>query len=193
MERYGPEKIPYLDTFHAVRIYLTLLSTTVKIHQISYVIFETISHFWRHNLSVFFLAQTLHTFDRNIPSKCTFSDFPLLELKFTKLFKQKVSFSSKFGSLFSVTRDNSSALFSLKLYMLLTNIAHQSAIFSDLSLFMLKFTKFLMSFLESRASFTSNFASLISAMRDNFFLLFHLKLYMFSPKETHQSANYQDF
>ena len=32
------------------RIYVTLLSTTcVKIHQISYVIFETISHFSRHH------------------------------------------------------------------------------------------------------------------------------------------------
>ena len=37
------------------RIYLTLLSTTcVKIHQISYVIFKTVSHFSRHNSSVFF-------------------------------------------------------------------------------------------------------------------------------------------
>ena len=61
------------------------------------------------------LAQTLHTFHKNIPSKYKFSDFPLLELKFIKFlmsfFKQEVSFSSKFGSLFSVMRDNSSALF----------------------------------------------------------------------------------
>ena len=36
-------------------IYLTLLSTTrVKIHQIPYVIFETIGHFLRRNSSVFF-------------------------------------------------------------------------------------------------------------------------------------------
>ena len=36
------------------RIYLTLLSTTcVKIHQVTHVIFETISHFSRHNFSVF--------------------------------------------------------------------------------------------------------------------------------------------
>ena len=49
-----------------------------------------------------------------------FSDFPLLALKFTKFlmsfFKQKLSFSSKFGSFFSFTRDNSSVLFWLKLY-----------------------------------------------------------------------------
>ena len=37
------------------RIYLTLLSTTcVKIHQITRVIFETKSHFSRHNSFVFF-------------------------------------------------------------------------------------------------------------------------------------------
>ena len=44
-------------------------------------------------------------------------------------FKQKVSFSSKFGSLFSVMRDNSSVLFYLKLYMILTKGVHQSAKF----------------------------------------------------------------
>ena len=79
------------------------------------------------------LAQTLHTFDRNIPLKCNFLDFPLLELKLTKflmsLFKQKMSFSFKFGSLFSVMRDNISAPFYLKFYMLLTKVAHQSANF----------------------------------------------------------------
>ena len=37
------------------RIFLTFLSTTCKkIHQISFVIFETISHFSRHNSFVFF-------------------------------------------------------------------------------------------------------------------------------------------
>ena len=37
------------------RIYLTLLSTTcVKIHQMTYVIFETLIHFSRHNSSIFF-------------------------------------------------------------------------------------------------------------------------------------------
>ena len=79
-----------------------------------------ICHFWNHK-SFFLthplrivLAQTLCTFDKSSPSKCTFADFPLLALKFTKFFmsffKQKVSFSSKFGSVFSVMRDNSSVL-----------------------------------------------------------------------------------
>ena len=99
------------------RIYLTLFSTTcVKIHQNTYVIFEIKSHFSRHNSFVFFLAQTLHTFNKCSTSKWKFSDFPLLGLKFTKFlmpfFKQKISF-------FSVMRDNSYVLFQLKLYMLL--------------------------------------------------------------------------
>ena len=79
-------------------------------------------HFWNHKsffptqILCIFLAQTLHTFYKNSPSKCKFSDFPLLALKFTKFlmsyFKQKVSFPSKFGSFFSVMRNNSSVLFS---------------------------------------------------------------------------------
>ena len=43
-----------------------------------------------------------------------------------------------------------------------------------------------MSFLKSRASFSSNFASLSTLMRDNSSVLFHLKLYMLSTKGTHQ-------
>ena len=62
-----------------------------------------------------FLDQTLHNLDERSPSKYKFSDFPLLLLKFTKFltltFKQEVSFSSKFGSFFSVMRDISSVLF----------------------------------------------------------------------------------
>ena len=46
-------KTAYLQLRHIQKIYLTLLSTTcVKIHQIPYVIFETISHFSRYNSSV---------------------------------------------------------------------------------------------------------------------------------------------
>ena len=98
------------------KIYLTLISTTcVKIHQITYIIFETIniyiyiiyiylwfikSFFTIQFFSIFF-AQTLHTFCKSSPSKCKFSDFLLLGLKFTtflmSFFKEKVSFSSNFG------------------------------------------------------------------------------------------------
>ena len=69
--------------------------------------------------------------------------------------------------------------------LLLTKVTHQSAN-SDLPLFALKFTKFFMSFLKPRASFSSSFASLSTVMRDNSFVLFRLKLNMLSTKGTHQ-------
>ena len=78
---------------------------------------NSLCYFWNHKL--FFrtqlvciiLAQILHTFDKNIPWKCKFLDFPLLKLKFKSFFKQKVSFSLNFASLFCVMRDISSVLF----------------------------------------------------------------------------------
>ena len=76
--------------------------------------------FWNHKfffttqLLCNFLAQIWHTFQRINLSKCKFSDFPLLAIKFAKFlmpfFKQKVNFSLKFGSFFSVMRDHSSVL-----------------------------------------------------------------------------------
>ena len=105
---YSCLKTTFLQLNHYIqKIYLTLLSTTcVKIHQIPYVTFETISHFSR---------QRCILFTKNIPSKCKFSDFSLFKLKFTKLlisfFKQEVSLSLICKSLFSVMRDNSSVLF----------------------------------------------------------------------------------
>ena len=116
MGYFCPKNI-FLQLKHYIqRIYLTLIPTTcVKIDQIPYVIFETISHFSQRNSSVFFSTQTLHTFHRSSPSKYKFSDFPLLVSKFTKFpmsfFEQKVSFSWKFGSFFNAIRDISSLLF----------------------------------------------------------------------------------
>ena len=88
-------------------------------------------HFWNNKsffttqLFYIILAQTLHTFDKSSPSKCKFSDFSILKLKFTKFlmsfFKSKVSFSSKFRSFLRVMRDNSS-----KLCMTLIKVARQS-------------------------------------------------------------------
>ena len=53
---FCPKKNKFLELKHYIQqIYLTLLSTTcVQIHQITYVIFGTISHFSQHNSSVSF-------------------------------------------------------------------------------------------------------------------------------------------
>ena len=172
-------------------IYLTLISTAcMKIHQVPYVIFETVSQFSRHNSSVFFFSfftcflqkkpikvhnfrlstaqvkihqiphiifqtkspfffkvwitsvareiillyffsRNLYAIDKTITSKCKFSDLPVLALKFTNksFLEPKFSFSSNFASLSSVMRHNSSEIFQLKHYMLLTKKAHQCTIF----------------------------------------------------------------
>ena len=64
---------------------------------------------------------------------------------------------------------------------------------SDLPLVTLKFTKFLMSFLEPRVSFSSNFASFFSVMRHNVSVLFHLNIYMLWTNGSNQSANFGTF
>ena len=57
---YFCPKNTFIQLKHCIqRIYPTILSTTcIKIHQIPYAVFETISYFLRHNSSVFFLLST---------------------------------------------------------------------------------------------------------------------------------------
>ena len=97
---------------------------------------NSLFHFW--NQKSFFttqllyvcLAQTLHTFDKIIPSNCKFSDFPLRALKFTNF---SCHFSNK-KSVFLQSLDHSSVsreiillyFFSWNLCMLLIKVAHQS-------------------------------------------------------------------
>ena len=50
-----------------------------------------------------------------------------------------------------------------------------------------------MPFLESRVSFASNFVSLFIVMRNNFYVLFHLKFFIFWIKGAHQSASFKTF
>ena len=95
---------------------------------------------------------------------------------------------SEFGSLFSVMRCH----FIETSYAIEKRITSKCK-FSDLSLLVFKFTKFAMSFLQPRASFYSNFTSLINDMIDHSSVLFHLKLYVLSTKGTHQSADFKTF
>ena len=132
---YTCPQTAFLQLKHYIqKIYLIQLSTTcVKIRQIPNIIFQNISPFSGHTSSVLFQLKHFHNFDKNISPKCKFSDFSLLELKSIKFlmpfFKQKVIFCLNFRSLFSVMRDNSSVLFQLKLYMISTKGAYQSAKF----------------------------------------------------------------
>ena len=103
---------------------------------------------WEITLLRFFSWNFIYAIDKSSTSKCKFSDFPLLALKFTKFImsflKTRARFSSNFASLSTLMRDNSSVLFHLKLYMLSTKGTHQVQIFSQL--LALKLTKFLVIF-----------------------------------------------
>ena len=107
-------------------------------------------------------------------------------------FKQKISFSSKFGSLYSVTRNHFLYFLAETLHAIDKSITSKCK-FSDLTLLALKFTKYPMSFLEPRVNFSSNFASLFIVTRHNSSVLFHLNLYMLWIKGAHQSVNFQTF
>ena len=112
-----------LDIIYREFIYLTFNYLFTKL-------LNSLCHFWNHLFLCIFLAQILHTLDKSSSSKCKFSHFPLLALKFTKFlksfFKQKVSFSSKFGSFFSVMTHKSSVLFLTQNNILSKKLAHQS-------------------------------------------------------------------
>ena len=75
-----------------------------------------------------FLAQTSYTY-LNSPFKWNFRTFEWLNENSYQIsyLKPHISFSLNFASLFNVTGDKSSVLFSVKLYMIFTKGAHHSA------------------------------------------------------------------
>ena len=64
---------------------------------------------------------------------------------------------------------------------------------SDFSLLEWKLIKFVMSFFTQKVSFSLNFGSLFSFLKDKSSVLFLLKLYMIWIKGTYQSAKFQTF
>ena len=123
--------------------FFRFLSALMKVHPIPHVIFETASlgfiqilcHCsvsWKTN-PLYFFSSYLMYFGQKEPIKITFSDFWEVGWKFIKFLmsylKPQISFSLNFPLLFSVMRDNSSVLFKLKLYVIWTKGADQSAKF----------------------------------------------------------------
>ena len=109
-----------------------------------------------------------------------------------QFWNHKVKFYSNFASLFSVMKDNSSALFYLKLLYFGQKELIQAK-FSDFWVAGWKFTKFFIWCLKLQVSFSLNFASLFSVIRDNSSVIFKLKLYMIWTKGAHQGARFQTF
>ena len=167
---------PKSTFLHLKYIQRILLSTTcVKIHHITYAI---ISFFTTQLLCIFLLKHFI---------------FSTEGVQTFRLSAARVKVHQILMSLFSVMRDNSSVLFQLKHLYAFDKSSTLKCKFSDLPLLTLKFTKLLMSFLEPRVSFLPNFPSLVSVMRHNSSVLFHLNLYMFWTKEDLQSTNFLTF
>ena len=109
------------------------------------------------------------------------------------IFQTKSQFFFNVWISFSVMGDHSSILSLAETLYAIDKSSPLKCKFSDLLLLTLKFIKFLMSFLEPRVSFSSNFASLFSVMRHNSSVLFHPNLYMLWSKEAHKRGNFQTF
>ena len=103
-------KNTFLPLKHYIqRIYSTSLSTTcVKIHQMTYVIFETISHFSSHNPSIFlqlkhyiFSTKVAYQSENFQTCHCSHQNSPNSSCHF---WKPRVSFSSNIAALSSFMR-----------------------------------------------------------------------------------------
>ena len=167
---YFYPKNTFLQLKRIQMIYLTLISTAcMKIHQIPYVIFETVSYFSRHNSSVFFCSN-ITCFLQKKPIKVHNFRLSTAQVKIHQIphiiFQTKSPFFFKVW-ITSVAREIILLyFFSRNLYAIDKTITSKCK-FSDLPVLALKFTKFLKSFLEPKFSFSSNFASLFSVMRHN--------------------------
>ena len=115
---YFCPKNTFLQLKHIQRVYLTLLSTCcVKIHQMTYVILETICHFSRHSPSIYQSEnfQTCYCLHWNsLNSSCHF---------WSQEFFFKLCITLQFYEA------NSSVLFHLNLQLLWTKVSDQSANF----------------------------------------------------------------
>ena len=81
------------------------------------------------NLIGYFYPKNAFSQLRNYIMKIYLTLLSTICVKTHQILQTKSQFFPKFGWLISVMRDNSSALFQLKLYMLLTKVVHQSANF----------------------------------------------------------------
>ena len=93
----------------------------------------------------------------------------------------RVSFPSKFASLFSVRTQNRSVLFHLNLYMLWTKGAHQSANLTSTGRIKINQIPFVI--FKALSQFSFKFSSPYSAMIHNFSEIFYLKQYMLWTKK----------
>ena len=100
------------------------------------------------------------------------------------ILKWQVISSSNFASFFIVIIHNFSVKFNLIHFLLWIKRSHQSPNFEIFYVLSWKFTIFLILFSKPQFSFSSNFASVYSVMRNKSSILFQLKFICFQQKES---------
>ena len=173
---------------HQVQIF-RLSPAPVKVHQIPHLIFQTKSQFlfkvWIsfqcHGREFFctFSAEPLYAIDKSSTSKCKFSDFPLLRLKFTKFFmsffESRLSFFFKLWITLQCYETWLFCTFSSKSLYALDKKSQSKCKFLDFQLLAWKLSKFLKLFFNPQDSFPLDFASPFSVMTNNSSEIFWLK------------------
>ena len=130
---YFYPKNTFLQLKRIQMIYLTLISTAcMKIHQIPYVIFETVSYFSRHNSSVFFCSN-ITCFLQKKPIKVHNFRLSTAQVKIHQIphiiFQTKSPFFFKVWITFQWHEREFFCTFLAETSTLLKKISHQSANF----------------------------------------------------------------
>ena len=135
-------------------------------------------HFSRHNSSVFFQLKR-YTISTKVAIKVQIFRLSAARVKVHQIphviFQTKSQFFFKVWISFQCHERSFSCTFLAETLYAIDKSSTSKYKFSDLPLLTLKFTKFLMLFLEPRVSFPSNFALLFSVMRHNSSVYFSSK------------------
>ena len=181
----------FKSTFHRLfQVYC--ITQKMHISQELAFLWITIFSVMRHNSSVLFHLKFYMLWIKRSSSKCKFSDFWVLSWKFTQFFMPFLKLQGE--SLFKFCIAVQCLWNITPMYFCSSNFAYFGQKediekkLSDFSVVGWKFTEFLMSYLKPQVSFSLNFVSFFSFMRDNYSVLLELKLYMIWTKETHPRA-----
>ena len=166
--------------------FLRLSSARVKFCQIRYAKFERTTRLLSKFCIAFqfherfflctFLAQTIYTLLKRSSLQWKLLRLLSARMKFVKflkpILKQKVDFSPNFVSFFTVMKDYSTLLFSLKQYMLCSKGVHYNENFGDFRVLRSNFVKFLLAIFKEQLDYSPNFVSLFGFMKNYSSVLF---------------------
>ena len=143
----------------------------------------------KHNSFILFLAQTLYTLFKRSPLQCKFLRFLSALDKIRHIphvnFELAGQFLFNCKSFFNVMTYNSPANFKLIHFQLQTKVCHQGPNLETFKYSGENLPNSSYQFLEPQVSFSSNFASILSAIKHKSSVLFQLKHYILWSKAAH--------